>query len=99
MNPSRAMTGSHEEPTVAEAIDHELEKDQPGLIVFRKMCEDHDLTYAYSDDSRYWRAGQASYDALKKAAAALPIEDVKRIWNSVVDTKLVPDAREQFYWK
>ena len=66
---------------------------------FERACVRHDLTYSYSDDGRWWRAGCASEDAIRKAAKKFPREDVERIWNAVVDTKLVPEAREQFYWR
>jgi hypothetical protein len=68
------------------------------LEEFREACQRHDLTYEYSDDGRYWRAGCASYDRIRKAAKQFPREDVERIWNEIVDQKLVPDARERFYW-
>lgn len=66
---------------------------------FERACQHHDLTYSYSDDHRYWTAGCASHDRIRKAAEQFPREDVERIWNAVVDTKLVPEARSQFYWR
>jgi len=66
---------------------------------FRKLCKQHDLTYEYSDDHSYWLRGNASLAKVQDAAKLLPREDVVRIWNEVVDTKLIPEARAQFYWK
>ena len=60
---------------------------------FERACERHDLTYSYSDDGRWWRAGCESHDRIKKAAAQFSREDVERIWNAVVDTKVVESAR------
>jgi len=66
---------------------------------FENACAAHDLTYSYSDDGRWWRAGCESHDRIRKAAEKFPREDVERIWNAVVDTKVVEEAREQFYWR
>ena len=35
---------------------------------FEQACARHDLTYSYSDDGRWWRAGCASHDRIRKAA-------------------------------
>jgi hypothetical protein len=66
---------------------------------FRTMCQRHDLTYNYSDDGSVWRRGEASLAEVLRVARTLPLEDVARIWNEVVDTKLVERARPQFYWR
>lgn len=66
---------------------------------FRSMCQRHDLTFDYSDDGQVWRRGCASRDAIKLAAKDLEPGAAARIWNEVVDTKLLPDYRQQFYWK
>lgn len=66
---------------------------------FRQMCIEHDLTYDYSDDGNCWRAGRASMAAIREAAKQLDPEIVRRIWNEVVDSKLVADFRAGFYWK
>lgn len=66
---------------------------------FEEMCRRHDLTYVYSDDGGVWRAGEKSLDAIIVAAADLPREVAVRIWNEIVDTKVMPEYREQFYWK
>lgn len=69
------------------------------LEKFAKMCRDHDLTYQYSDDHRYRVRGTESFDAIKRASALLPAEDVRRIWNAEVDRKIVEGQREPFYWR
>lgn len=66
---------------------------------FERACVSHDLTYSYSDDGRWWRAGCESHDRIKKAAEKFDRADVERIWNAVVDTKVIPEAAEQFYWR
>lgn len=66
---------------------------------FRDMCVRHDLTYDYSDDHSVWTRGNASLAKIQAAAKQLPRETAVRIWNEVVDTKLIADARAQFYWK
>lgn len=75
------------------------EQQAPTLEEFRAMCQRHDLTYDYSDDHSVWTRGGQSLAKIHEAAKLLPKEDVARIWNEVVDTKLIPDARQQFYWK
>lgn len=69
------------------------------LKEFEEMVNRHDLTYSYSDDHRYWSAGVAQEKAIIEAAKQFPIEDVKRIWNAMVDKKLIEEARKPFYWK
>lgn len=66
---------------------------------FERACVAHDLTYSYSDDGRWWRAGCESHDRIRKAAEKFERADVERIWNAVVDTKVIPEVREQFYWR
>lgn len=69
------------------------------LKEFEEMVNRHDLTYSYSDDGRVYDNGLAQERAIMKAAKEFPIDDVKRIWNAMVDRKLIESAREQFYWK
>ena len=66
---------------------------------FRRACEHHDLTYSYSDDGSVWRRGSTDHARIRRAAEKFDRADVERIWNAVVDTKLVPDCRSQFYWR
>lgn len=68
---------------------------------FRTMCEQHDLTYEYSDDGRAYRRGRDSEDAIRKFVSDGNItnEEAAEIWNSVVAERLVPDARGQFEWR
>ncbi|WP_315792357.1 MULTISPECIES: hypothetical protein [unclassified Bradyrhizobium] len=66
---------------------------------FERACVAHDLTHGFADDGESWRRGCISEDRIRKAAENFSREDVERIWNAVVDTKLVPEARSQFYWR
>ena len=68
------------------------------LKEFKKMVRDHDLTYSYSDDHRCYTKGAAEYDKILKEAKTLPRADVVKIWNAVVDKKLMSFARSSFYW-
>lgn len=70
---------------------------------FEKLVAGHDITYQYSDDNRYYSAGRQQFaqiidlaDQLKELGA---YDQAQRIWNANVDQKLVPNAREQFYWR
>lgn len=72
---------------------------QGPLEQFKKFVDEHDLTYSYSDDHRCYQKGQAQLDAIKAMAQILPRADVVRIWNEKVDRCLMPQFREQFYWK
>lgn len=65
---------------------------------FEAACKRHDLTYNYSDDGAVWRAGEAQYKAIKNMAEELPREVAVRIWNKVVDEKILSDHRNGFYW-
>jgi hypothetical protein len=66
---------------------------------FEEEVNRHDLTHDYSDDHSVWSRGAAHYDKIHKAAQSLPREDVERIWNAMVDKRLVESARSQFYWR
>ncbi len=70
----------------------------PAEEAFLDACIAHDLTHEYSDDHGCWRAGSASLGRLHRMTGVDKVR-VAEIWNAVVDTKLVPDAREQFYWR
>ena len=66
---------------------------------FEEMVRRHDLTHMYSDDGDVWRRGNANLQEIREAAQRLPREDVERIWNTIVDSKLIDSARSQFYWR
>jgi hypothetical protein len=66
---------------------------------FERACVSHDLTFSYSDDQEWWRRGWASHERIRKAAEKFAPEDVERIWNGVVDRKVVESGRSQFYWR
>ena len=70
----------------------------PDEAEFLRLCREHDLTYSYSDDYRYYEAGERQYRRLRKFAERLDNHRVAEIWNAVVDEKLQPRLREDFYW-
>lgn len=69
------------------------------LAEFERAVRSHDLTFAFSDDPRWYRAGSAELERIKAMAAELPRHSVLLIWNSVVDEKISPGHREPFYWR
>ncbi len=66
---------------------------------FTNLVNHHDLTFEYSNDHSVWLRGSAELAKIKAEAKNFPIEDVKRVWTAMVDKFLVPEARENFYWK
>lgn len=66
---------------------------------FEEAVRNHDLTYSYSDDHSCWRRGATDHDRIRDAAKKFPPQEVERIWNEMVDRKLVESARSQFYWR
>jgi hypothetical protein len=54
--------------------------------------------WLYRKDS-VWQRGSAHYAKIRKAADSLPREDVERVWNAMVDKRLIEDVRPQFYWR
>jgi hypothetical protein len=69
------------------------------LKEFEDRVKSHDLTHAYSDDHRAWQHGDFDLREIKKMAEELPRADVIRVWNAMVDSKLMENARSSFYWK
>lgn len=65
---------------------------------FTSLVDQHDLTFAYSDDGAVWRSGQAELFRIREEARNFPREDVVRVWNAKVDRTLVERARANFYW-
>ena len=70
----------------------------PDEAEFLRLCREHDLTYSYSDDYRYYEAGERQYRRLRKFAERLDKQRVAELWNTVVDEKLQPRLRRDFYW-
>jgi hypothetical protein len=66
---------------------------------FEEACKRHDLTFEYSDDHSVWQRGCSSLAKLRAMANELGLDKAVPIWNRIVDTKLVADARQQFYWR
>jgi hypothetical protein len=65
---------------------------------FEEACRRHDLSFQHADDYAAWRAGNESLHAINRMADELGIEVAAPIWNRVVDTKLLPHARAEYYW-
>ena len=66
---------------------------------FLTLCRNHDLTYAYSDDSGFWHRGLESYEQIRREALAIGMERAIILWNQVVNEKLKPAFAKEFYWK
>ena len=73
------------------------------LDQFSRMVASHDLTYQHTDDHKYYIAGNKSYSQIRQLAEELKelgaYDQAVTIWNANVDQKLVPNARQGFYWK
>ena len=65
---------------------------------FRAMCVKHDVTYQYAEGPDYAK-GKAQLDAIRVAAKMLPPDVARQIWNDVIDSKMLPRARAQWYWR
>ena len=70
----------------------------PDEVEFLRLCREHDLTYSYSDDYRYYEAGERQYRRIRKFAERLDNHRVAEIWNAVADEKLQPRLCKDFYW-
>lgn len=66
---------------------------------FKKLVDQHDLTYNYSDDGSVWRRGQDERDKITQLADHLPRDQVVKIWNDAVDRKIKPGMGEHFKWR
>jgi len=72
-------------------VEYEVDLDQTVLSdrvsLLRTLLERHDLTYDYSDDHRYWVAGQASWSKIQEVAETIPRKYFNIEWNRVVRKK------------
>ena len=66
---------------------------------FLEACQAHDLTYMYSDDFEVYRRGQTQRERIEELSKHIPQTRRADIWNAIVDTKLLENARESFYWR
>jgi hypothetical protein len=69
------------------------------IETFTKMVKGHDLTYMYSDDPRWYRAGSQSFAAIEAAAKKIDRAEAVRIWNENVERKMSNPGPSQFHWK
>ena len=64
---------------------------------FIKLCLEHDITYAYSDDEKAWSKGCDEYLTIQKKAKT--IASAIRIWNHIVDLRIaIKEERQKLYW-
>ena len=59
------------------------------LREFKRLVDNHDLTYSFSDDHRYWVRGQESWAAINEAAKGLDPTDCCNVWNEKVTRELI----------
>lgn len=70
------------------------------LNQFREMCQNHDITYTYSDDGSVYRRGETQYKEIVEFSKSLSHEDAVKIWNEVVDKKFLHERdRADYRWK
>ena len=63
------------------------------------MCLNHDHTYSYSDDHRYWIAGFRSYESIMAAANVIGMSEATVIWNEVVRGRFPSkEGRDRYCW-
>ena len=65
---------------------------------FLRLCEAHDLTYAYCDDSTFYEKGERQYQRILALARKLEKDRAAAIWNRVVDDKIQSRWAQDFYW-
>lgn len=63
------------------------------------LVKHHDLTYSYSDDPSVYRRGRAVHDLILDQSRFFDPSEVARVWNQMVDSFLIPEARGPFYWQ
>jgi hypothetical protein len=82
----------------ASHIYHETKEIQMDIETFTAMVKSHDLTYMYSDDPRWYRAGRESLNAIESAAKELDRATAVRIWNENVERRMANPGPSQFHW-
>ena len=70
---------------------------QDNAATFRALCEAHDPMY-WAADGRAYQMGVQSAGRIAEAALALPPGEARRIYNEVIDRKVVPGQRAEYYW-
>lgn len=79
---------------------HAVDAALAGVVTeaaFEELCRRHDLTFSYSEGPSYWR-GKESLKRIQEAAKSLPPDVAARVWNRIVDLKIVEGQREEWYW-
>ena len=65
---------------------------------FEEACRRFDLSYWAADDLATYRAGLAANAKLHEMAAELGIEQATVIFNRIVEERIEPHARADYYW-
>jgi len=71
------------------------------LAAFAELTEQYDIDAWASDDHRAYTRHRAHMAAVRRAAKELPRDDVKRIWDSMINRKMLsasPEYRQEYYW-
>lgn len=68
------------------------------LEELQKMMLHHDFTYDYSDDYEVWKRGFNNLKAIEFEARNHPREVVVKMWNEIVDMKVIKEVAKDFYW-
>lgn len=84
-------------PTLVGSQPSRDKTHEEHLQEFDDMCRCHDLTYAFSDDHRYWVAGEASIAKIREASKNILPDEASEIWNKWVDKAVSKEFAHQFY--
>ena len=98
-DPEPVAAWAAKQPDISEV---KVEPLQDCLEHFERLCNEHDLTFHFSDDGSVWRRGQWEYDRIRAMAKRLGPEHAdtcKSIWNAVAKQKIHSDHWEQFAWR
>lgn len=66
---------------------------------FRELCEAHDLTYDFSDDSSVYSRGEQQYKEIVELSKQIPRNISRQIWNQTVEKKLLEHAWKDYKWQ
>jgi hypothetical protein len=65
---------------------------------FEEACRRFDLSYWAADDLATYKAGAESLRRLKAMAIELGVEQATVIFNRLVEERIEPHARSDYYW-
>ena len=81
-----------------EQMAAELENATPEEQAFSLLCQKHDLTHMYSDDSDVRLRGHREVKVIRDAAKQLLPNRAALIWNYWVQKKIGQDIPDHFLW-